>query len=451
MNAPFDGKRPDWLDTAVLNGVWLELPGHGVPRLYAAVRDGLPLGVLPPSCQLPGLRQLLKLHRVRAPRAVAQAAPELRPRARPAMVGTATALLRGIDGGQSYLLTCAHVATPTLERAFGAKVDVSHGSAIGVGSLTDWRPAPAAGPEHSKMDAAILLVDDALALAFRRDGSLLPAGIGGSPRAGQPVTMLSRRGQLDGTLMVYWSGPVDVPGLSAGEADYFLDDAIGYRCDSRPGDSGGAVRDAQDCLMGMHIAGLDGAESGEANAVYGPIGPVLDTFRASPWLRSGAVGAAELPRAGAVAGGSARTGSAPTIGSTTLSESDVVACTLWGEARNQGEEGMHAVACVIANRWHSRYRKCASAQAVCLDPWQFSCWLKNDPNQPRMLAVARRPDGPYQAALAIAGKLLQRTLGDITRGARHYYATSLREPPKWARGKAPCVVIGDHRFFNDVD
>lgn len=443
--------RPDWLDSSVVNAVWLSLPGSGVPQLHVAARDGVALGSLPSHWRPPWSTEALPLRRVRAPRARAELAPTLRPSDRPSMVGAATALLRANEGRQSYLLTCAHVAVPSLEGAFGTAVDVTHQSAVGRARVVDWRPAPSAGPVHSAIDAALLSIDEALVRSLRGDGTLLPTGIAEGPRAEQSVTMRSHRATLPGRLKVYWSGPVDIPGLSPGQTDYFLDEAIGYCCSSQAGDSGAAIWDDQNRLMGMHIAGIEGVAAGEANALYGPIRPVLDTFRVSPWLRSGNVAALDAPRAPALAATVTRSGSAPSTNSTDLTELQIVACTLWGEARNQGEEGMRAVASVISNRWRTGYRRCATARAVCLDPWQFSCWLKTDPNLPRMLAVARKPDGPYRQALTLAEELLQRTLVDITRGARHYYAVSMRQPPKWARGKYPCVVIGDHLFFNDVD
>ncbi len=448
---------PDWLDTEALTALMLTLPGaDGRPAQWqVAVRDGIPLRAVPPQWRWPGLSEPVPLVRVRAPRARAQSlAPELRPCARPGMVGTATAVMRSADGGQSRLLTCAHVAIPSMEGAFGAEVDITHADAVGRATVMDWRPAPSAGPAHCTMDAAVLAIDDGLARDLRRDGAWLPTGVGGPPLADMAVTLRSHRYIQPGVLKVFWSGPVDVPGLTPGQTDYFLDQAIGYCCASRGGDSGSAIWDAQDRLMGMHLAGLDGVPAGEPNAIYGPIAPVLDTFKLRPWLRSGEVAQVDVAGASTVVtrgttGGATRTGSAPSAGGA-LSEAEIVACTLWGEARNQGEEGLRAVACVIANRWRTVYRRQRSAQDVCLDPYQFSCWLKNDPNLPRMLAVARQPDATYRTALALADELLSRTLVDITRGARHYYATSLRQPPNWARGKYPCVVIGDHLFFNDI-
>ena len=63
----------------------------------------------------------------------------------------------------------------------------------------------------------------------------------------------------------------------------------------------------------------------------------------------------------------------------TFDDIEVLARTLWGEARNQGPYGMQAVGEVIANRvadqrWPSTFA------GVCQQPKQFSCWLTSDPN-----------------------------------------------------------------------
>ena len=51
---------------------------------------------------------------------------------------------------------------------------------------------------------------------------------------------------------------------------------------------------------------------------------------------------------------------------------DILARTIWAEARGDGWEGMQAVASVVLNRvkQNSWYGK--SIVAVCLFPWQFS-------------------------------------------------------------------------------
>ena len=66
-------------------------------------------------------------------------------------------------------------------------------------------------------------------------------------------------------------------------------------------------------------------------------------------------------------------------------EVDVLARTIWGEARGEGKEGMEAVASVILNRTEIAKRLDGywwgnTIIQVCQKPYQFSCWNKLDPN-----------------------------------------------------------------------
>lgn len=127
---------------------------------------------------------------------------------------------------------------------------------------------------------------------------------------------------------------------------------------------------------------------------------------------------------------------------------DTLARTLWGEARGEGRAGMQAVANVIRNRalrpgWWGR-----SIAEVCLRPWQFSCWLKDDPNREKLLRVSD-DDPAFVLARAIAAQALAGGLTDLTGGATHYHAVDAA--PGWAKGRTPCAVIGRHAFYNDID
>lgn len=127
---------------------------------------------------------------------------------------------------------------------------------------------------------------------------------------------------------------------------------------------------------------------------------------------------------------------------------DTLARTLWGEARGEGRAGMHAVANVIRNRaarpgWWGR-----SIAEVCLRPRQFSCWLPDDPNRAKLLRVAE-DDAAFVLARDIAAQALAGGLSDLTCGATHYHAIEIA--PGWAKGRTPCVVIGRHAFYNDID
>ncbi|MFT8135469.1 hypothetical protein ACMYLZ_23150, partial [Salmonella enterica subsp. enterica serovar Enteritidis] len=62
---------------------------------------------------------------------------------------------------------------------------------------------------------------------------------------------------------------------------------------------------------------------------------------------------------------------------------DILARTLWGEARGEGQAGQIAVAWTIRNRVFDGKAKSWWGEGyagVGLKPGRFSCWNKNDPN-----------------------------------------------------------------------
>lgn len=437
---------PDWLDRVAVRAVWLPLPGSAAPAaLHVGLRPGWSAAAFPRHWPLP--EGALPLRCVPAEAAQAQALPTLSPDRQPTFVGSATGLLQDRGTRQRFLLTCGHVAAPGPNARAGDLVRLTGVAGVSGRSarLSLWQPMLAEGSHKTSIDAALLTLDDELYDVLRAQQDLLPMGLGGRAFADQPLTLRRRSGVVDGRALVTWSGEVDIPGVTPGEADYFLEQAIGYRSSVAPqgGDSGAAVWDERDHLCGMHLAGLVNAGPGpsEPNALFGPIAPVLDFYSVDPVLRGGRSAAAPAPAP-------APRDNKPAASATALTELEVVAATLWGEARNQGDEGMRAVACVIGNRAHTHYRRCAGPREVCLDRWQFSCWNDGDPNRAKLLAVARQPDGAFKRAQAIAADLLANRLSDVTRGARHYHTSRVR--PSWARGKSPCAVVGDHLFYNDV-
>lgn len=124
---------------------------------------------------------------------------------------------------------------------------------------------------------------------------------------------------------------------------------------------------------------------------------------------------------------------------------DVVARTIWGEARGEGYEGMQAVANVIANRvarpgWWGR-----DWRGVCMAPYQFSCWNANDPNLIKLSTVTT-DDAAFAAAVQIATEAVTGQLDDITGGAVNYHATSI-QPPAWAADMTVTAEIGRHVFY----
>jgi len=134
-------------------------------------------------------------------------------------------------------------------------------------------------------------------------------------------------------------------------------------------------------------------------------------------------------------------------------ERDILARTLWGEARGESPAGQIAVAWTIRNRvfdgkvkswWGEGYA------GVCQKPWQFSCWNKSDPNYAYLSGVKTIPAAQYAQALKAADQVMAGTTPDPTGGATHYYATTMPKPPVWAKNAKQTLKLGRHVFFKDV-
>ena len=132
-------------------------------------------------------------------------------------------------------------------------------------------------------------------------------------------------------------------------------------------------------------------------------------------------------------------------------EIDVMARTLWGEARSEAAYGMLAVAHVILNRVRKaqanggKYWWGHDIITVCQKPYQFSCWNPADPNRPKMMAV-EASNIHFATALRIARRAVLGHEGeDITNGADHYHTTDIT--PFWAKDKMPVAIIGKHIFY----
>lgn len=126
---------------------------------------------------------------------------------------------------------------------------------------------------------------------------------------------------------------------------------------------------------------------------------------------------------------------------------DIVARTLWGEARGEGRVGMTGVACVIRNRVRHPGRWGEDYRSVCLAPGQFQAWglWRTSLARARLLAVTGA-DPSFTTAIAVAVAVMAGKMPDITGGATCYYRVGTRRPG-WARGLRPTCRIGHHLFF----
>lgn len=129
---------------------------------------------------------------------------------------------------------------------------------------------------------------------------------------------------------------------------------------------------------------------------------------------------------------------------------DAMVRTCWGEARDQPDEGIAAVAFDILNRAGHPSWWGADVWHVCHHAYQYSCWNVSDPNFPKMVALD--PDSTeYRKIAAVVEKVVAGAIPDPCAsigGSTHYkvFGTSASWD-KAAEGK-PSVRIGAHVFFN---
>jgi hypothetical protein len=130
---------------------------------------------------------------------------------------------------------------------------------------------------------------------------------------------------------------------------------------------------------------------------------------------------------------------------------EIMAKTLWGEARGESTEGQIAAAFVMRNRaerveFAGRLVGSDGAVAkICLAPWQFSCWNTDDPNRGQMLKLA---PAEYSKQYDIAGDVLESVIQDPTNGADYYHNRFMQPYPAWAAVYKQTAVIGNHIFYD---
>jgi len=123
-------------------------------------------------------------------------------------------------------------------------------------------------------------------------------------------------------------------------------------------------------------------------------------------------------------------------------ESNIVARTLFHEARGEGEIGMRAVGSVIYNRSKRRNR---SFSQIATQPNQFSVWKDRDTSftdesknftSPKDLKM-------WDKALQISKEMVLGGFRPITQ-ADHFHTHNVN--PSWSQGLIP-EIIGNHKFF----
>jgi N-acetylmuramoyl-L-alanine amidase len=128
-----------------------------------------------------------------------------------------------------------------------------------------------------------------------------------------------------------------------------------------------------------------------------------------------------------------------------LADSLIIAATLWNEAREDGERGMHGVMNVIMNRANGNFKK---AKEIALSPEQFSVWnnIKDPLKIANQLSGYRGKDDMYDKAIDIVDKARNGLLSDITGGAQYFFNPK-KANPSWASRMVRTKTIGHHQFY----
>lgn len=127
---------------------------------------------------------------------------------------------------------------------------------------------------------------------------------------------------------------------------------------------------------------------------------------------------------------------------------DVLTRTIYGEARGEREEGIVAVAWVVRNRADNPRWWGHDVCSVCLCPWQFSCWNKDDPNLP-VISALNAGSVEYERLAAMVRAVLSGSIPDPTGGADSYFAAYLT-PPNWTHDAVFTRRIGQQLFYRAV-
>jgi N-acetylmuramoyl-L-alanine amidase len=126
---------------------------------------------------------------------------------------------------------------------------------------------------------------------------------------------------------------------------------------------------------------------------------------------------------------------------------DIMARTIYGEARGEDLPGMVAVGWVILNRAkRGPPRFPSSIAAVCKQNHQFTCWSKSDPNS-KVCAAASESDPYFALAVFAASGVLTGNIPDTTRGSDHYHTVGMVPYPIWASKMQLQAIVGQHRFY----
>jgi len=138
-----------------------------------------------------------------------------------------------------------------------------------------------------------------------------------------------------------------------------------------------------------------------------------------------------------------------------LDDKQIMALTIYGEARGESDEGKIAVGSIILERVDHRKWDGDTIQEVCLMPFQFSCFLPDDQNFKALKMIAEDwkekfirstdlQDCYHITCDMLAGRIL-RTSEIAENHATQYKTIDCKAA--WAKKMKKVATIGNHEFY----
>lgn len=448
-----DHTRPRWDWCSPETTCWLqivpaEFSSDGHPSILLGLTDAAPAGRIGPWLEVPEACARIRLRTVRSHAPCLQGnVPQISLAESDSITGTVGALM--LDAGRQYsVLTCAHVIAGAGDTLIDAPVVLrSERSGLGGGHLRAWLPGDPDPERIRTVDAALAAItpDQARSLV-QSFPSLIPQGWVREAEIAGRLTVRTLDAPIHGKAFGPWEGRVNVPGCYARPVYMQM---LSYATEpaTRPGDSGAGIWDESDRLVGIHCAGTGDIATVGFNALLCPIERITKAFSARPVQRGEVISRLDPTRDVARPADESSSDIIPKDST----DEEILARTLWGEARNDSEAFMQGVASVVMNRLRRKVWWGSTLRQVCTGGGQFPCWQPRNALYPQMTSRQPPADAAYARALEIARKALTSSLPDNTFGATHYCPIWLSPLPPWAAGKQPRETIGAYAFYNNID
>lgn len=138
-----------------------------------------------------------------------------------------------------------------------------------------------------------------------------------------------------------------------------------------------------------------------------------------------------------------------------LDDKQLMSLTIYGESRGEGRDGQIAVGSVILERVEHRAWDGNTIKAVCLMPYQFSCFLPSDPNFIALKLMAKNFEAQYgrssalQKCYAVASGLIVGTIARTPEIAEHHATQYCTQSvfPDWKSKMKLVATVGHHEFY----